>query len=189
MINHSLRCIFVQVPKTGSTSIGKTINANLQKKRIRPHSDIMQIKEASKKNVFDNYFKFGFVRNPWSRAVSLYHRNEGIQMKNRMSFKEFIKWHNYATDTCLYPTQKKYQLDFFTDSAGEILVNFIGRFENFQQDFNTACDKMGIPHQQLPHENKGKHKHYTEYYDDETRAIVAQKYAKDIEYFGYEFGE
>jgi hypothetical protein len=189
MINHSLQCIFVQVPKTGSTSISKTINANLQKKRIRPHSDIMQIKEKVAENAFDNYFKFGFVRNPWCRAVSLYHRKQGTQMRHRMSFTEFINWHNYATDTCIYPTQKKYQLDFFTDSTGEILVNFIGRFESFQQDFNTACDKMGIPHQQLPHKNKGKHKHYTEYYDDETRQIVAEKYAKDIEYFGYEFGE
>ena len=133
--------------------------------------------------VWDSYFKFAFVRNSWDRMVSSWQ----MQMPN-ISFSKFLKMYPYKDDTDLIWHTLPMWIHIY-DNQKNILVDFIGRFENLQEDFNTVCDKIGIPRQELPHKNKNKHKHYTEYYDDETREIVAEKYAKDIEYFGYEFGE
>ena len=68
-------------------------------------------------------------------------------------------------------------------------VDFLGRFENFENDFSYVCNYLNIPDLKLPHINKRNRNRYTEYYDDETREIVEEKYARDIEYFGYKFGE
>jgi hypothetical protein len=135
-----------------------------------------------------DYFSWGFVRNPWDRLVSAYinkiinkHQHGLNVFRHIKSFREFIlALEGLDLTTCDRHIQ--YQYSFLPSS-----INFIGRLENLQDDFNIVCDKIGIPQKELPHINKSDHKHYTEYYDDETREIVAEKYAKDIEYFGYEF--
>ena len=186
--------IFIHTPKCA----GQSVEFFCKKNNIlidpvnRPDSFFTKRKDyAHVENVNVDY-SFSFVRNPYARAVSAAY----MQMVSRgMGFKDFILYflpetgnrRNYFrwTHVMLFtdPRMKLF------DAEGEQLVDFIGRVENIQEDFNVVTSVLELPQQQLPHRNKGDHKHYTEYYDDETREIVAEKYAKDIEYFGYKFEE
>lgn len=195
MINHKHKFIFLHIPKTGGRSIE---NIFLSKKILHdeslypiisnPHHSLSEYTEMVNIN---NYFKFTFIRNPFDRILSEYFyikKRNGclwtMEMFNKKcpTFKKFIT--NGGLECCWkWHANNQYEMVYNQDHK----LNFIGRYENFQNDFNTICDKIGIPRQQLPHINKSEHKHYTEYYDDETKQIVAEKFAKDIEFFGYEF--
>jgi hypothetical protein len=208
IIDKKRKIIFVRHQKTASTTIINCLELakNLPKKIIKntnfqkEYKDFVKSKTGKQydgnhvplyelKNiapdVYENqheYFKFGFTRNPWDKVVSARHYliRRGYKWVQNMSLSQFLKRKNFDT---FWLGLAMNTLDFCDG------CDFIGKFENLQEDFNTICDKIGIPHQQLPHINKTNHKHYTEHYDDETKQIVAEKYAKDIEYFGYEFGE
>ena len=124
------------------------------------------------------------MRNPWDRVVSEYfyglkwHDRKGIALPPKLSsgFK------NYVMSADDWPKKSLIcQADFIAGS------DFIGKFENLQEDFNTICDKVGITRKLLPHRNKSKRKYYHEYYDKEARGAVEERFKKDIEAFNYEY--
>ncbi len=149
-----------------------------------PHRTLDDYYKIYSKQELKSYFKFTVVRNPFDRIVSEYFYSRRRGLTQSRDFKTFVV--NGEIDTHSYPNHNIPQINFFVDKKR---IDYIAKFKNLQEDFKTICDKIGIPHQELPHKNKTKHKHYTEYYDDETKSIVEKKYAKDIEYFGYKFGE
>ena len=203
--------IFIHICKCGGTSINTALGKNKLKRYVpedkmwvgaewekkyralihtKGHFTALAAKRDLGDQVFQEKFKFTFVRNPWDRLVSAF-----VYGIRNLSFKGWLikgiddlhydgryksKLHNIHRLNCL---------DWITDEKGEIIVDFIGSFENFREDFGIICDNLGIPRQRLPRMNSSRHAHYSKYYDDETRQIVAEKYAKDIEYFGYEFNK
>ena len=194
MISHKYKFIFIHIPKTAGMSIDKkfTNTRGICYKTDYEglwHYTTEEIIEKFGDGVWDEYTSFTVVRNPWDRMVSEYSWQRQQNWGNRdISFFDFCKC-NYDW----YPEKEKLhlktQFSFCIDSAKTFRIGNLVKFENLQEGLNIVCDKIGIPHQKLRHINKSKHKHYTEYYDDENRQIVAEKFAKDIEYFGYKFGE
>src|SRR5262245_1566241 len=89
---------------------------------------------------FESYFKFGFVRNPWDRVVSLYERTEALQLRNEMSFEQFVDWIQYSSATCVHSSPHRYQLDWFVDANGNLLADFIGRFERLDEDWAFGAE-------------------------------------------------
>ena len=66
-------------------------------------------------------------------------------------------------------------------------MDFVGKFENLQNDFNIVCDKIGIDRKKLPWKFKGRGlKSYFDFYEKETIQLINEKYEIDFEKFGYE---
>jgi hypothetical protein len=80
-------------------------------------------------------------------------------------------------------------LDWFVDGSGKMLADFIGRFERLDADWATIANKLSIA-KPLPHKRDNpRPRPYTDYYNDKTREIIANKFKIDIDHFGYEFGK
>jgi len=166
---------------------------------------------------FDQYFKFSFVRNPWDRIVSIY---KYFGWDRYVEFKRFVvkKLKNEVWRDNYWFVRP--QSDFVCNQSGDIIVDFLGKFENLRADFNQVCQHLGLAPTELPHINMSKKQklkpinpnkifnyaqwlyhnrtmprsktipsfsNYQDYYDDESRELVAQLYQKDIELFGYKF--
>jgi len=79
-------------------------------------------------------------------------------------------------------------MDYLKDLDGTIIVDFIGRYENLQADYEEACRLIGIKPPPLPHKRQARDREdYRSYYDEETARLVANYFKPDIEALGHSF--
>ena len=110
-----------------------------------------------------------------------------------MSFQEFIQ--NVAAGSYDRPGVMNlrgfYQANRLVDwlrPDGIWLPQFIGRFENLQNDWKIVMKILGC-NVDLKKRNTSKHTHYRDYYDLQTRELVAKRFEEDIDLFKYTFEE
>jgi hypothetical protein len=74
---------------------------------------------------------------------------------------------------------------------GDVSVDFVGRYESLADDLKIALGHVGFePTAELPRAKttfRRGNAPYREYYDEDTRDIVARWYAREIELLDYAF--
>ena len=172
--------IFVAVGRTGTTSIEAALQPFDDYQNMECELDYKghaPLSELQGQVDLENYYKFGFVRNPWDLAVSkyLFHKSSILtSVVNRTPLKKlfFRKWvkgestaKKFAQDSESLSNlniQYEYPLidmhDFFTSKKGRLIVDDIFRFENIKNDFKKALEKIGLNKVGLPHKNRSRKK-------------------------------
>jgi len=233
MISHQDKCIFIHIPKVAGQSIEdvfvKRMGLEWQQRAVlllRPNDNPLKgpprlahlmadeyVKyQYVTPEIFNSYLKFSFVRNPWERLVSEYNYRYLLGHKAYQNgFRHFVlNQFPEAKDDNYQNARDNYrhvipQTSFLYDNNGKCLVDFVGRFESLQGDFDFICKKLNIDVIKLGHKNKtqnnswiiqiknlfklndSKRKHYSEYYDDDTFEFVEKYYQNDITNFNYKF--
>jgi chondroitin 4-sulfotransferase 11 len=203
LVSDNRKLVFVHIQKTGGSTVHRLLEGSISDIYRVGARHQFAIRGMNEIEGWEEYFKFAFVRNPWDRLVSWYAQirraqKEGKRPQNKLwryvhdnssNFEEFI--YNCTAeieiDEGVYYSFTYNQLDYVTDKNGNLLVNFIGRLENFEKDVGEVFARIGIELKTVPRKNPSAHKHYSVYYTPETETIVRERFKRDIEYFGYEF--
>jgi len=211
LVSDQARFIFVHVQKTAGLSFEAVLRENFPDLR-QWHGRHGRARDGVTEwgaQRWEAYFSFAFVRNPWDRLVSWYsmidrerralpfHKrwqrapfkqkiwNQVVQ-KGR-TFDDFVE---HCTDVVFdndcYKSFAFNQIDYLTDEAGLPIVSRVGRFETLETDSREIFAHLGL-RTSLPRRNRSSHGHYSEWYSPRTRDIVAKRFARDIETFGYTF--
>jgi hypothetical protein len=202
MISHDHRCIFIHIERTGGTSVELALSGFdwwVNWTRGEKHLTAAAAIARYGRETWDRYLTFSFVRNPWDLVVSSYEFFH-VRQGGGLAFRDYVLAGAAPEARTADPSSGwthsgwwrqlgKSQLDWITDGRDAVVVDFIGRFERLQDDFAALCSRIGVPCPPLPHEGRSVRMRYTDYYDDETYAFVERRFRRDIDYFGYEFGD
>ena len=204
--------VYISIPKVACTSIklalmGNTFGKSVQVDRMSIHHLSRQYLHHRLSGQQKGYYRFAFVRNPFDRLISCYEdkvrRNRQHSGRyhfdtnyNKILIRQFFggSFHPEMTFTKFVELVAKIP-DFLSDNHFRSqysmlyrkdvkLVDYIGKFEDLQHDWNILSEKFGL----LPLDiaNPSARHTISDYYQSKQLVeLVARRYWKDIELFDY----
>lgn len=195
MISHQHKALFFHMPKCAGTSIECVLEScgfqkNLEEAFYQNQHSVSLFDQSKKQyaDYIDSYYKFCFVRNPWDRMVSVWKKHalplaESGRFPNINDFNAFIRKYPLPNKNILWHASSQ-----FHQLKDPSFYNFIGRYENIEEDLFRALDAIGIINNiSIPKLNQSSHSHYSNYYNEDSVKKVQEICKKEIDYFGYKF--
>tara|TARA_Y100000310_G_scaffold340637_1_gene437146 strand:+ start:817 stop:1803 length:987 start_codon:yes stop_codon:yes gene_type:complete len=196
-ISQNYPLLFIHIPKAAGTSVNHILN--IKETHSKRHLSLNEIQSLVNPKIYNTYTKFGIIRNPFDRMVSLYfHRMKNwnclkVEFDPNLTFEQWfwnlnIHLHEFSNKAFMMSSY-----DLLIDDKNDLGVDYTLRFENLEKDWNDMFEVLDLKAPKLPKKNKSKHKHYSEYYKCETGELIKQfvyeRFKNDFKYFGYEFEE
>jgi hypothetical protein len=192
--------VFVHIPKTAGTSIRTGLSTFPRTRsrrylRLRTHARAFEYRLALGEQRWREYFSFAVVRNPFDLMVSSYfwwlekaHKFRSLK-RMRQRVREMADFREFIRSDLGRGYINEYRGDIFDwiSLDGDIIVDHVARVETLADDWRTICERVGVQAADLPRENTTTRGDYRRYYDDETAEIVAERFHKTIDLFGYRF--
>lgn len=203
LLSNVWKFVYVGIPKTASTSIRHALNTSLGPKVVKQNTWLEDLLATDDR--FHDYFKFAFVRNPWSRTVSVYKdkikgRDPDFTLESfnglsrGMTFEEFIEWLCESPEGLDENADRHWLSQYrFVAPKGELLVDHVAKFENLDEGWSCIMSRVGLSEIKLPVKNRSTSrtqentKDYRHYYDRRARRLIGERYSEDVELFGYRF--
>lgn len=206
IVSHKHRFIFAAIPKTGTHSVRHGLREHMgsddieqarlfvEKKFPIPelarlghgHISLAEVRPFLGEEMFSDYLKFAFVRNPFDRFVSycaFATSREGAFARDPQRVMRHFLFVAPPHQHIIFRPQHL----FLTDRDGTLLADMLGKVEEMQQSYDAICARIGIASTPLDHANRSQRGDYRDYYNQELIDGVAKIYARDLDLFGYEY--